>query len=60
MANASQHLRRLTLGGILARRRSGNQVRYRVVEESIVQLCEIVCASVQNRARLLVAAGSDH
>jgi DNA-binding transcriptional ArsR family regulator len=60
MANASQHLRRLTLGGILARRRSGNQVRYRVVEKSIVQLCEIVCASVQNRARLLVAAGSDH
>ncbi len=60
MANASQHLRRLTLGGILARRRSGNQVRYRVVEKSIEQLCEIVCASVQNRARLLVSTGSDH
>jgi DNA-binding transcriptional ArsR family regulator len=59
VANASQHLRRLTLGGILARRRSGNQVHYRVVEKSIEQLCEIVCASVQDRARLLMSAGID-
>ena len=57
VANASQHLRRLALGGIVGRRRSGTQVRYRVVEASIEQLCAIVCASVQDRARLLGSAG---
>lgn len=56
VANASQHLRRLEIGGILGRRRVGNTVRYRVVEASIEHLCEIVCASVRERARVLVPA----
>jgi DNA-binding transcriptional ArsR family regulator len=58
VANASQHLRRLEVGGILGRRRIGNTVQYRVIEESIEQLCAIVCASVQERARVLVSADS--
>lgn len=52
-ANASQHLRKLTMGGVVGRRRSGNQVYYRVIESTVGQLCEMVCASVQNRASLL-------
>jgi DNA-binding transcriptional ArsR family regulator len=56
VANASQHLRRLETGGILGRRRVGSAVFYRVVESSIRQLCDIVCASVQERARVLVPA----
>jgi len=60
IANASQHLRRLTTGGILGRRRAGNQVYYRVVEKTIEQLCAIVCASVEDRARLLVTSDIDH
>ena len=56
VANASQHLRRLETGGILGRRRTGNTVHYRVVETSIEQLCAIVCASVAERARVLVPA----
>jgi DNA-binding transcriptional ArsR family regulator len=53
VGNASQHLGRLLLGGIVGRRRTGKSVRYRIVEESIEQLCTIVCASVQERARVL-------
>ncbi len=53
VANASQHLGRLAMGGIVARRRTGRAVRYRIVEASIEQLCAIVCASVQERARVL-------
>jgi len=53
VANASQHLGRLAMGGIVARRRTGRTVRYRIVEASIEQLCTIVCASVQERARVL-------
>jgi DNA-binding transcriptional ArsR family regulator len=56
VANASQHLRRLEAGGILGRRRVGTTVRYQVVEESIEQLCTIVCTSVQERARVLAPA----
>ena len=58
VANASQHLRRLEAGGILGRRRIGNTVQYRVVEASVEQLCAIVCASVEERARVLVPADS--
>lgn len=56
--NASQHLRRLALGGILGRRRAGSQVHYRVVESTIGQLCDIVCASVADRARAGLGAGA--
>lgn len=59
VANASQHLRKLTLGGVLGRRKVGNQVFYRVVEKTIERLCEIVCASVQHRARLLQTTTTD-
>lgn len=52
-ANASQHLRKLTLGGIVGRRRAGHQVHYRVVEDTIAELCQMVCASVQERASVL-------
>jgi ArsR family transcriptional regulator len=58
VANASQHLRRLTLGGVLGRRRSGSQVRYRVVEATVGQICDIVCASVEERVRARPTAGS--
>jgi|SRR6266536_164412 DNA-binding transcriptional ArsR family regulator len=57
VGNASQHLGRLLLGGIVGRQRVGKSVRYRIVEDSIEQLCSIVCTSVQERARVL-GAGS--
>jgi DNA-binding transcriptional ArsR family regulator len=53
VANASQHLRKLTVGGVLGRRRNGHQIYYRVVEATIAQLCETVCASVRERAGIL-------
>jgi DNA-binding transcriptional ArsR family regulator len=56
LANTSQHLRRLEAGGILGRRRVGTTVQYRVVEASVEQLCAIVCASVRERAQVLVPA----
>jgi DNA-binding transcriptional ArsR family regulator len=46
VANASQHLQRLTQGGIAGRRRDGQAIRYRIVDDTIEQLCVIVCDSV--------------
>jgi DNA-binding transcriptional ArsR family regulator len=51
VANTSQHLRRLAQGGIVARRRDGQAVRYRIADETIEQLCVIVCGSVADDAR---------
>jgi DNA-binding transcriptional ArsR family regulator len=57
VANASQHLGRLALGGIVGRRRVGRTVVYRIIEPSIEQLCAIVCSSVQAGAAHQIAAG---
>ena len=47
--NVSKHLGALADAGVLARRKQGNFVRYRVVDESIWRLCEDVCGSVERR-----------
>lgn len=45
-ANASQHLGRLLLGGVVGRTRDGQAVRYRITDDTIGPLCAIVCGSV--------------
>jgi len=45
-ANTSQHLSRLLSGGVVARRREGTSVRYRIVDGTIEQICAIVCAQL--------------
>ncbi len=46
VANASQHLRRLAVGGVVGHRRAGREVVYRITEPAVSQLCDIVCASL--------------
>ncbi|HSP73112.1 MAG TPA: metalloregulator ArsR/SmtB family transcription factor [Gaiellaceae bacterium] len=61
VANASQHLLRLSAAGVLVRRRAGKSVVYRVADPRIEQLCATVCASVRARSEILpmpAAAGS--
>jgi ArsR family transcriptional regulator len=55
LPNASQHLMRLAAAGVVARRREGRSVHYRIADERIEQLCEIVCTSVRERAKVLAA-----
>ena len=44
--NVSQHLKVLYQAGIVAKRRTGNQVYYRVQSEKAVQLCRTVCTQI--------------
>lgn len=60
IANASQHLGRLALGGVLARRREGRSVVYSISDPSIEQLCSIVCASLVAGADLTREAAGSH
>ncbi len=44
--NVSKHLGVLADAGIVARRREGSFMRYRVVDQSVYRLCEEICGSV--------------
>lgn len=54
--NLSQHLSRLAAAGLVGRRRQGTTIYYRVVDESLGELCDLVCASLRERGRALAAS----
>jgi DNA-binding transcriptional ArsR family regulator len=41
--NISRHLNLMHRGGVLARRREGNQVYYRAADAEMVEICRSVC-----------------
>ena len=51
--NISKHLAVLADAGILGRRKEGNHVYYRIVDEGVLTLCEEVCGSVHQQLRSL-------
>ena len=59
--NVSKHLGVLTDVGILGRRKDGNHVYYRIVDEGVFGLCEQVCGSMRRQLATLSAtvAGAD-
>jgi DNA-binding transcriptional ArsR family regulator len=53
--NVSKHLAVLADIGIVGRRKTGNHVYYRIVDEGVLGLCEQVCGSVQAQLAALTA-----
>ena len=53
--NISKHLSMLADAGMLARRKDGNHVYYRIADEGVFALCDHVCGSVQQQLRALNA-----
>jgi len=51
--NVSKHLGILLEAGIVGRRKDGNRVHYRIVDEGVFELCERVCGSVQRQLAAL-------
>jgi ArsR family transcriptional regulator len=51
--NTSAHLNRLALGGLVARRRDGSTVYYRVDDKNLPRICDWMCQSLQLRAKAL-------
>ena len=47
--NTSAHLNRLAEGGMLARRREGSTVFYRVQDPDLPRLCDLMCTSLRGR-----------
>jgi DNA-binding transcriptional ArsR family regulator len=57
--NISKHLRVLQQAGIVARRKQGNFAYYRIVDDSVFSLCELVCGGLERHVeslRRIVAA----
>jgi DNA-binding transcriptional ArsR family regulator len=53
--NVSKHLAVLTDSGMLARRKDGTHVYYRIADEGVFALCEQVCGSLQAQLATLNA-----
>lgn len=49
--NASKHLRTLQDAGLVRRDQRGNLVYYSIADESIFELCEVVCDSLEAKFR---------
>ncbi len=47
--NVSKHLGVLAGAGVVGRRKDGNRIYYRIVDETVFALCDQVCGSVQRR-----------
>jgi DNA-binding transcriptional ArsR family regulator len=54
--NLSQHLSRLAAAGLVGRRREGTTVYYRIMDDSLGELCELVCNSLRQRGKALAAS----
>jgi DNA-binding transcriptional ArsR family regulator len=54
--NVSKHLGILLRAGIVGRRKDGTSSYYRIVDSSVMALCEQVCGSVQRELSELTAA----
>ncbi len=49
--NVSRHLAVLVAAGLIGRRKDGLNVLYRVIDESLADICAIVCKSVSTQSR---------
>lgn len=45
--NVSKHLKMLQDEGLVAKRQDGNTVYYRIADETVFELCDVVCGSLK-------------
>jgi DNA-binding transcriptional ArsR family regulator len=55
--NVSQHLRELVEAGLIAPRRLGNHVYYRIADPYVMRICDAVCRSLGASVPSLSRAG---
>jgi DNA-binding transcriptional ArsR family regulator len=49
-ANLSKHLQQLHAAGFLERRREGVTVVYRLADDDVLELCELMCRRLEHEA----------
>jgi ArsR family transcriptional regulator len=58
--NVSKHLRVLQEVGLVQRRQHGATANYSIADETVFELCELVCAGVRDRLAAQVGAMSNN
>ena len=56
-SNTSKHLHQLERQGIVAKRRSGTTILYRIADPTLAELCDLVCSGLRRRFAALAQAG---
>ena len=51
--NVSKQMLYLQQAGLVARRRDGNFVHYRIADEAVFELCELVCGNLRSEIQTL-------
>jgi DNA-binding transcriptional ArsR family regulator len=49
LSNTSKHLHQLEREGVVARRRQGTTIFYRIADPTLRELCDLVCAGLRRR-----------
>jgi ArsR family transcriptional regulator len=57
LSNTSKHLHQLEREGIVAKRRSGTTILYRIADPTLAELCDLVCSGLRLRFSALAQAG---
>jgi DNA-binding transcriptional ArsR family regulator len=57
ISNTSKHLHQLERQGIVAKRRSGTTILYRIADPTLAELCDLVCSGLRRRFAALAQAG---
>jgi DNA-binding transcriptional ArsR family regulator len=47
--NVSRHLNQMYRAGVVGRRKDGNTVYYKVIDENFVEICRTVCVQIASR-----------
>jgi DNA-binding transcriptional ArsR family regulator len=55
LSNTSKHLHQLEREGLVARRRQGTTIFYRIADPTLSELCDLVCAGLRDRRAALGA-----
>lgn len=57
LSNTSKHLHQLEREGIVAKRRSGTTILYRIADPTLAELCDLVCSGLRQRFAALAQVG---
>jgi DNA-binding transcriptional ArsR family regulator len=55
LSNTSKHLHQLEREGLVARRRQGTTILYRIADPTLAELCDLVCSGLRQRFAGLAA-----
>ena len=57
ISNTSKHLHQLEREGLVAKRRTGTTVLYRIADPTLAELCDLVCSGLRRRLAALAHTG---